>query len=83
VSGLENSIFAHSLWQRPGKPPRKSQILQAGPESTLKVYSRKGDEIMLTPIETKRHLPRTFHATRIRIQGVLVEIARRVVRRKR
>jgi hypothetical protein len=29
VSGLENSIVAHPLWQRPGKPPRKSQIFQA------------------------------------------------------
>jgi len=29
VSGLENSIFAHPLWQRPGKPPRKSQIFKA------------------------------------------------------
>jgi SOS-response transcriptional repressor LexA len=24
-------------------------------ESTLKVFSRRGDEITLTPIETKRH----------------------------
>ena len=52
-------------------------------ESTLKVYSRNGDEITLTPIETKRHSPRTFHASRIAIQGVLVEIARRVAKRKR
>ncbi len=48
-----------------------------GTESTLKTYSRQGDEITLTPIETKRHSPRTFHASRITIQGVLLEIVRR------
>ena len=52
-------------------------------ESTLKVYSRQDDQITLTPIETKRHSPRTFHASRIKIQGILVEIARRVATRKR
>lgn len=52
-------------------------------ESTLKVYSRQGDEITLTPIETTGHSPRTFHAGRIKIQGVLVEIARRVATRRR
>ncbi len=50
-------------------------------ESTLKVYSRQGDEITLTPIERKRHSPRTFHASRIIIQGVLVEIPRRIARK--
>jgi SOS-response transcriptional repressor LexA len=54
-----------------------------GTESTLKIYSRQDDEIILTPIETKRHSPRTFHASRITIQGVLIEIARRSARRKR
>jgi SOS-response transcriptional repressor LexA len=54
-----------------------------GTESTLKIYSRKDDEITLTTIETKRHSPRTFHASRITIQGVLIEIVRRSARRKR
>jgi len=52
-------------------------------ESTLKIYSRQGDEITLTPIETKHHSPRKFHASRIAIQGILVEIVRRSARRKR
>jgi repressor LexA len=52
-------------------------------ESTLKIYSRQGDEITLTPIETKRHAPRTFHASRISIQGVLIEIVRRIPKRSR
>lgn len=52
-------------------------------ESTLKIYSRRGDEITLTPIETRHHSPRTLHASRVAIQGVLVEIAHRVVTRKR
>ena len=52
-------------------------------ESTLKIYSRQGDEITLTPIETQRHVPRTFHASRISIQGVLIEIVRRIPKRSR
>jgi SOS-response transcriptional repressor LexA len=52
-------------------------------ENTLKISSRQGDEITLTPIETKRHSPRIFHAIRITIQGVLIEIVRRSARRKR
>jgi repressor LexA len=65
--------------------PRDGDIVAAlidGFESILKIYSRKGDEITLTPIETKRHSPRMFHASRIAIQGVLVEIVRRVPKRK-
>lgn len=66
--------------------PRDGDIVAAlvdSYESTLKIYSRQGDEITLTPIETKRHSPRKFHASRIAIQGVLVEIVRRSARRKR
>ena len=66
--------------------PRDGDVVAAlvdGAESTLKTYSRQGDEITLTPIETKRHSPRTFHASRITIQGVLIEIVRRSARRKR
>jgi SOS-response transcriptional repressor LexA len=68
------------------RQPRSGDIVAAlidDHESTLRAYSRKGDEITLTPIETKLHSPRTFHASRIKIQGVLVEIARRVATRKR
>jgi repressor LexA len=66
--------------------PRNGDIVAAlidGHESTLKIYSRQGDEITLTPIETKRHAPRTFHASRITIQGVLIEIVRRIPKRSR
>jgi repressor LexA len=66
--------------------PRDGDVVAAlvdGVESTLKTYSRQGDEITLTPIETKRHSQRTFHASRITIQGVLIEIVRRSARRKR
>jgi SOS-response transcriptional repressor LexA len=52
-------------------------------ESTLKAYSHEGNEITLTPIETRRHSPRTFHASRVMVQGVLVEIVRRIARRRR
>jgi hypothetical protein len=37
----------------------------------------EGDEIALTPIETGRHSPRTSHAGRVTIQGVMIEIVRR------
>ena len=57
--------------------------LDDGTESTLKAYSRRGGEITLTPIETKRHSPRTFHTGRFKIQGVRMEIVRRSARRKR
>ena len=45
--------------------PRDGDIVAAlvnGFESTMKIYSRKGDEITLTPIETKRHFP--LHVSR-------------------
>jgi len=54
-----------------------------GVEGTLKAYSRHGNEITLTPIETRCHSPRKLHARRISIQGVLVEIVRRSARRNR
>jgi SOS-response transcriptional repressor LexA len=65
--------------------PHDGDVMAAlvdGTESALKTYSRNGDEITLAPIETQRHSPRTFHASRITIQGVLIEIVRRNVRRK-
>lgn len=68
------------------RQPREGDVVAAlvdGIESTLKIYSRRDDEITLIPIETKRHSSRTFHAGRIRIQGVLIEIVRRTARRKR
>ena len=66
--------------------PRDGDIVAASEdsyESTLKIYSRQGDDITLTPTETKRRSPRKSHASRITIQGILVEIVRRSVRRKR
>jgi repressor LexA len=65
--------------------PKNGDIVAAlidGSDSTLKIYSRQGDEISLTPIETKHHSPRTFHASQVAIQGVLVEIVRRAIKRK-
>lgn len=64
--------------------PRNGDIVAAlidGYESTLKIFSRKGDEITLAPIETQRHLPRAFHASRVAIRGILVEIVRRIAKR--
>jgi len=68
------------------REPRNGDIVAAlidDHESTLKIYSRQGDEVTLTPIETKRHARRTFHASRISIQGVLIEIVRRIPKRNR
>ncbi len=68
------------------REPHDGDIVAAlvdGHENTLKIYSREGDEITLTPIETKHHAPRKFHASQITIQGVLIEIVRRSARRKR
>jgi SOS-response transcriptional repressor LexA len=68
------------------RQPRDGDIVAAlidGHESTLKTYSRHGDEITLTPIETKHHAPYTFHASRVSIQGVLIEIVRRIPKRNR
>jgi len=62
--------------------PKNGDIVAAlidGSDSTLKVFSRTGDEITLTPIESEHHSPRTFHASRVVIQGVLVQIVRRYV----
>jgi SOS-response transcriptional repressor LexA/DNA-binding Xre family transcriptional regulator len=66
--------------------PNNGDIVAAlidGSESTLKVFSRTGDEITLTPIEREHHSPRIFHASGVAVQGVLVEIVRRTVVRKR
>jgi SOS-response transcriptional repressor LexA len=66
--------------------PRDGDVIAAlidGTESTLKIHSRQSDEITLTPIEIKRHSPRNFHASRVTIQGVLIEIVHRTTRRKR
>ena len=52
--------------------PRDGDVVAAlidDSESTQKTYSRRGDEMTLTPIETKRHSPRTFHLSRIAIRG--------------
>ena len=68
------------------RQPRNGDIVAAlidGHESTLKIYSRQGDEITLKPIETQHHVPRTFHASRITIQGALIEIVRRIPKRNR
>ncbi len=65
--------------------PKNGDIVAAlidGSDSTLKVFSRTGDEITLTPIETEHHSPRTVHASQVVIQGVLVQIVRRFVQPK-
>ena len=43
-----------------------------GAESTLKVYSRRKDEITLTPINKESYKSRAYHADRVSIQGVLM-----------
>jgi SOS-response transcriptional repressor LexA len=58
-------------------------VLADGYENTLKTYSRQGDKITLSRIETKHHTPRRFHVSRIIIRGVLPEIMRRSAKRKR
>ena len=68
------------------RQPREEDVVAAladGIESTLKIFSCQDDDTTLTPIETKRHSPRAFHASRTKIQGVLIEIVRRTARRKR
>jgi SOS-response transcriptional repressor LexA len=59
--------------------PRPGNIVAAlidGSEATLKVFEREGDEIILTPLNKKFEL-RRFHASRVQIQGVLIELVRR------
>jgi len=54
-----------------------------GRENTLKIYSRKGDEITLTPVNAGNHKVNKYHAGRVSIQGVLVELVRRSPQHKR
>lgn len=70
--------------------PQPGNIVAAlidGSEATLKVFEREGDEIILTPLNKQFEL-RRFHASRVQIQGVLIELvrrpppARRTLRRK-
>ena len=60
--------------------PRDGSVVAAlidGTESTLKVYSRQKDEITLTPINKEGWQPRAYHADRVSIQGVLVDLIKR------
>jgi repressor LexA len=60
--------------------PRKGDVVAAlidGTESTLKRYSQRGDEITLTPVNTAAYEPKTYHANRVTVQGVLVKVVRR------
>ena len=65
------------------KSPEKgilSRVVAAlidGTESTLKTYSRRGDEIILAPVNIEGHQPRTYHASRVTVQGVLIDVVRR------
>jgi SOS-response transcriptional repressor LexA len=66
--------------------PRDVDIVAAladGFGSTLKVCSHKSNAITLTPFASNPHSARMFHTSRIAIQGVLVEIVRRIPKRKR
>jgi len=61
--------------------PMNGRVIAAlidGTESTLKTYSRCGDEITLTPINTFAYSARTYHASRVTIQGVLIDVVKRV-----
>jgi repressor LexA len=57
--------------------PRNGRVVVAlidGAETTLKLYYRRGDEIELRPINTDAHKSKTYHADRVKVQGVLIEI---------
>ncbi len=54
-----------------------------GTEATFKVFDREGDEVILTPLNKKKYKPRRFHASRVTIQGVLVELVRRAAPQRR
>ena len=60
--------------------PRNGSVVAAlidGAESTLKVYSRRKDEITLTPINKESYKPCEYHADRVSIQGVLIDLIKR------
>lgn len=66
--------------------PKNGDIVAAlidGSESTLKEYRCKDDEITLTPLNRAKYKPRKYHASRVAIQGVLVELVRRSPKRAR
>ena len=60
--------------------PKNGDIAVAlvdGTESTLKIFSRRGDKITLTPINMDVHKPMTYPAGRVSVQGVLIDVVRR------
>lgn len=68
------------------RAPKNGDIVAAlidGSESTLKEYRRRDDEITLTPLNLAKYRPRKYHASRVAIQGVLVELVRRSPKRIR
>jgi SOS-response transcriptional repressor LexA len=54
-----------------------------GSEATLKVFSRDGDQVVLTPLNRKKHRVQRYHVSRVTIQGVLIELVRRSPRRRK
>jgi repressor LexA len=62
------------------KEPANGSVVAAlidGTDVTLKVYSNRGDKITLSPINKEAYKPHTYHASRVKIQGVLINIIRR------
>jgi SOS-response transcriptional repressor LexA len=63
--------------------PRKGSVVAAiidNTDSTLKKYSRRDDDVTLTPMNTEKYEPMVYHAKRLDIRGVLVEIIQRAAR---
>ncbi|MCL1912237.1 MAG: hypothetical protein FWG13_08530, partial [Leptospirales bacterium] len=59
--------------------PKNGDVVAAlidGSDSTLKTYSRRGDNITLTPINTE-YKPKTYRADRVKVQGVVVKTVRK------
>jgi len=60
--------------------PKDGDIVAAlidGSEATLKVLARDGDNIILTPLNRKKHRVQHYHASRVSVQGVRIELVRR------
>lgn len=66
--------------------PKEGDIVAAlidGSEATLKTFSHHGDEVILTPMNRKKYRVQRYHASRVTVQGVLLELVRRQPRRRK
>jgi hypothetical protein len=51
--------------------------LVEGSESTLKKYSQRKNEIILTPFNTAEYQPRTYSVDHIKVQSILISVIRK------